>query len=84
LDVDIGDGGIELDPIPNQTGFGIHMQYQIQFNSEQSIGWGSELEGGDVCRVEYRLEFGGFPIPNIVTIQTPEFGFVISNSEFLV
>jgi hypothetical protein len=37
-----------------------------------------------VCRVEYRLEFGGFPIPNTVTIQTPEFGFVNSNSEFRV
>jgi hypothetical protein len=82
LDVGIGDGGIELDPIPNQPGFGNRIQYQIQFNSEQIRG--SELESGGVCRVEYRLEFGGFPIPNTVTIQTPEFGFVNSNSEFRV
>ena len=39
LDVGIGDGGIELDPIPNQPGFGNRIQYQIQFNSEQIRGW---------------------------------------------
>jgi hypothetical protein len=39
LDVGIGDGGIELDPIPNQTGFGNQIKYQIQFNSEQIRGW---------------------------------------------
>jgi hypothetical protein len=66
LDIDIGDGGIELDQIPNQTGFGNRMQYQIQFNSEQNRGWGSKLECGGTCRVEF-------------WVQTPEFGFVISN-----
>jgi hypothetical protein len=85
LNIDIGDGGIELDQIPNQIGFGNQMQYQLY--SLDAIpskieGRGRYCRGACACRVKYRLEFGGFPIPNIVTIQTLEFEFAISNSEF--
>jgi hypothetical protein len=55
----------------------------IQYRAKQRVE-GRYWKGAGTCRVEYRLEFGGFPIPNIVTIQTPEFDFAISNSEFWV
>jgi hypothetical protein len=63
------------------------MQYQLYSLDaipSKTEGQGRYCRGACACRVEYRLEFDGFPIPNIVTIQTPEFEFAISNSEFWV
>jgi hypothetical protein len=77
---------VELNWIQYQISLALEIGSNTKSSSipSKSEGGGSELESGGVCRVEYRLEFGGFPIPNTVTIQTPEFGFINSNSEFRV
>jgi hypothetical protein len=77
---------VELNWIQYQISLALEIGSNTKSSSipSKSEGGGSELESGGVCRVEYRLKFGGFPISNTVTIQTPEFGFVNSNSEFRV